>query len=250
MATHDILFDRIVLVGCVLPRRFNWQAVFTRAPSDPHVRNEVGSSDFVARLVGLTAWLTRGELGSAGRNGFLPGEHEVHSISNPWDACTRCGPCSTAKVHNVTLEKYGHSTWTLGIGHILQLWLPYLWGYPPDEFSAWLTTCTKATRALQMGASENYAQAVGSLLSRQWAWTAKGGTPPTPRTLAVYLASHIGAENATSVQGKVMQQLVHAVHLAQEAAVEDIDSNEKIRWRLHPKAAIDYTLADVLASDS
>ena len=248
MTAYDILFDRVVLVGCVLPRRFNWHTLFERRPasgpipSDVDIRNEIGSSDSVVRLAGLTTWLTR-ELGSAGRKGFLAGDHQVHSISSPWRACQEC-PSPAPAVHNVTLEGYGHSTWALGVGHALLLWLPYLWGYPPAEFRDWLNICSRATRALQADARERYVDAIGLLLRREWAWTCNVNR--TPRTLERYLASQIGDETTTrSIRGEVMQRLVHAVHLAQEAAVADGDSDEKIRWRLDPKLAIDYTLADV-----
>ena len=251
MTRYDILFDRVVLVGCVLPRRFNWQTLFERRPSsvaissDVDVRNEVGSSDSVARFAGFTTWLTR-ELGSAGRKGFLAGDHQVHSISNPWHACKECVECvsSAPTVHNVTLDGYGHSTWALGVGHALHLWLPYLWGFPPAEFRDWLNICTRATRALQTCAGEDYVDAVGLLLKREWAWTRD--LNKTPRTLETCLADQIGNEvTRPSIRGEVMRRLVHAVHLAQEAAVADDDSNEKIRWRLDPRVAIAYTLAEV-----
>ena len=258
MAAYDILFDRVVLVGCVLPRRFNWHALLEQAPASEtlgpscvDVRNEIGSSDSVVRLAGFTTWLTR-ELGSAGRKGFLSAGHQVHSISNPWHACEEC-PSSAACVHNVTLEEYGHSTWALGIGHALHFWLPYLWGYPPEEFRNWLNVCSQATRELQACAGERYDHAVAFLLSYKWAWTCK--VDGTPRTLETYLADQIRNEaTARSIQGEVMQRLVHAVHLAQQAATENAPSNEnapskdKIRWRLDPKLAIDYTLADVRSS--
>ncbi|MDE2821878.1 MAG: hypothetical protein OXK79_00045, partial [Chloroflexota bacterium] len=246
MAMHDILFARVVFVGCVLPRRFNWHTLFKRASGPSRVkdvRNEIGSSDFVVRLAGFTTWLTR-ELGSAGRTGFLPVGHKVHSISNPWHECQECSTSAAARVHNVTLEEYGHSTWALGIGHALHFWLPYLWGYPPAEFRNWLNVCSQATRGLQTAAKDDYVHAVGFLLRHKWTWTRK--VDGTPRTLETYLADQIGDEaTVLSVQAEVMRRLVHAVYLAQQAATEDAPYNEKIRWRLDPKLAIDYTLADV-----
>ncbi len=256
MAAYDIVFDRVVLVGCVLPRRFNWQEIFERSPVSGalgwlsrtmDVRNEVGSSDSVVWLAGLTAWLTR-ELGGAGRKGFLAGPHDVHSISNPWRTCENCSS-SAAAVHNVTLEQYGHSMWALGVGHVLHFWLPYLWGYPPAEFRDWLNVCSRATRELQTGAEEHFVDAVGFLLTHEWAWTST--VDGQPRSLETYLAHQIGDEaTARSTRGEIMRRLVHAVHLAQQAAVAEVASNEKIPYRLDPKLAIDYTLADVQTSGS
>ena len=171
MASYDILFNRVVFVGCVLPRRFDWYTLFQRAPASEmlgpslvDVRNEIGSSDSVVRLTGFTAWLTQ-ELGSAGRKGFLGGRHQVHAISDPWHTCEEC-PGSAARVHNVTLEKYGHSTWALGIGHALHFWLPYLWGYPAAEFRDWLTVCSKAASELHAARRPvNCTQVAGSTTS-------------------------------------------------------------------------------------
>ena len=250
MAAYDIMFERVVLVGCVLPRRFDWSTLLHRSPSNVDVRNEIGTSDSIVRLAGLTTWFTR-ELGNAGQKGFLAQDHAVHSISNPWRTCDECGPDSAAQVHNVMLEDYAHSTWALGVGHTLHLWLPYLWGYPPGEFRAWLDLCSRATYALRSGSSEDYIDAVGLLLRRHWAWTRD--TDDTPRTLETYLATQIGDEAMTrSILGNVMQRLVHIVHMAQvAAAVGEVDfDDEKIRWRLKPTLAINYTLADFWTSGS
>ncbi len=117
MGCYDALLDRVVFVGCVLPRRFKWSAVFEKQPSveetsggwlspAPDIRNEIGSSDLVSWFAGATAWLSR-ELGSAGRKGFVEGRHRVHTIAGPWQTCTTC-PNPVAHVHNVMLREYGH----------------------------------------------------------------------------------------------------------------------------------------------
>jgi hypothetical protein len=249
MAFYDIVFDRVVLVGCVLPRRFDWQNVFDRhrppdtavSPAALEIRNEVGSADAVVRLAGLTAWLTR-ELGSAGLKGFLAGRHAVHSIASPWHACGAC-PDSAVAVHNVSLGEYGHSTWALGPGHALHIWLPFLWGYPPAEFRDWLNVCSKATRALQMANGEEFAEAAVLLLRREWTWTR--WSDGTPRSLEVYLTDPIGGQ-AKAIREEIVTALVHAVRAALDAALTENQASEKTRWRLNPRLAIDYTIADVL----
>ena len=254
MASYDIMFDRVVLVGCVLPRRFDWQAVFDRRPlsgdlgwlsSVLDIRNETGTSDRVVWLAGLTAWLTR-ELGSAGRKGFLAGRHQVHAIASPWQTCGTC-PNPDAAVHNVALDAYGHSTWALGVGHALHIWLPYLWGYDASRFRDWLNVCSRATRELQAGNEERFSDAVVLLLRSEWPWTSR--PDGTERTLEACIADKTGGGAvAAATLHEVMRRLVHAVHLAQSAAVTSTPSSDKIRWRLDPRLAIDYTIADVLTS--
>jgi len=254
MRSYDILFDRVVLVGCVLPRRFDWQALFDRRPmsgipgwlsSELDIRNETGTADRVVWLAGLTTWLTR-ELGSAGRKGFVAGRHAVHSTADPWHACAACRR-TRAQVHNVALNAYRHSTWALGVGHALHLWLPYLWGYPPVEFRDWLNVCSRATRALDTGDKEGFVEAAWLLLRREWAWTRRPDR--TPRSLEAYLADQAGSA-AGSIRDEFMSRLVHAVRLAQEAAISGTVAHEKIRWRLDPKLAINCTLADIQTPES
>lgn len=254
MRSYDIAFDRVVLVGCVLPRRFDWNAVLSRySPIDQEgerlwvetdIRNELGTSDLVSWLAGVTGWMSR-ELGRAGQKGFIAGSHAVHTTAGPWDACAPCQPVSTASIHNVPLKEYGHSKWALGPGHALHFWLPYLWGYPPARFKSWLIICGKATRELQTKNKEGFDDAAGLLLRKTWPWTQR--PDGSERTLEECIREKIGeTDTQTDILREVTRRLVHSVHLAQESAVADATADERIRWRLDPNLAIGYTISDVL----
>jgi hypothetical protein len=270
MMAYDTQFERVLLVGCVLPCRFAWRTVLSRRPPAdppfarylpcPDIRNEVGMSDMVARLSGATGWLSR-ELGRAGQRGFISSDGLAHTTTGPWDA----NRSATALVHNVPLEKYGHSEWALGPRHMLDLWLPYLWGFPPQPFMAWRIVCSKATAQLNAKNVEGYTDAIALLLRIEWPWTSR--PDGTVRTLDRCLRDKIGgdADYQVDVIRKVMSLLVHGVQIAQHGAVSPADAkaddvsdsaaatkarlaNEKLRVRLNPQLAIDYSIADVLTS--
>jgi hypothetical protein len=271
MMAYDTQFERVLLVGCVLPCRFAWRTVLNRRPPPdpqfaryvpgPDIRNEVGMSDMVARLAGATGWLSR-ELGRAGERGFISSDGLVHTTTGPWDAHRS----PTALIHNVPLEKYGHSEWALGSRHMLDLWLPYLWGFPPQSFMNWRIVCSKATAQLNAKNIEGYTDAIALLLRMEWPWTSR--PDGTVRTLDRCLRDKIGgdADHQAAIVGKVMSLLVHGVQIAQHAAVSpDAEANderdsaaaararladEKLRVRLNPQLAIDYSIADVLTSAS
>ena len=127
--SYDILFDRVIFVGCVLPRRFGWSNV-TSASSPatgtplPDIRNETGTSDLVSLLAGATGWMSR-ELGRAGQRGFkdVTG-YSVHTTTGPWHDCDKCQPTPTSSIHNVPLAEYGHSSWALGLARVTLLAAP------------------------------------------------------------------------------------------------------------------------------
>lgn len=272
MMAYDTQFERVLLVGCVLPRRFAWQTVLGRRPRPdpqvaryvpgPDIRNEVGMSDMVARLAGATGWLSR-ELGRAGERGFISSDGLVHTTTGPWDS----NRSPTAPIHNVPLEKYGHGDWALGPRHMLDLWLPYLWGFPPQPFLDWRIVCSKATAHLNAKNIEGYTDAVALLLRMEWPWTSR--PDGAVRSLDRCLRDKIGGDpdHQADVIRRVMSLLVHGVQIAQRAAVTPADAkadderdsaaaasarlaDEKLRVRLNPQLAIDYSIADVLTSAS
>ncbi len=108
--------------------------------------------------------------------------------------------------------------------------------------------CSRATRELQAKNEERFVDAVVLLLRSEWRWTSR--PDGTERTLEACITDKIGGGAVTpSTLYEVMRLLVHAVHLAQSAAVTSTPSSDKIRWRLDPRLAIDYTIADVLTSE-
>lgn len=119
----EVMVDRLVLVGSILPRRYNWTRVLSEKPAPFTVRNEVGSCDFVVRLAGFAKCFAC-DIGNAGFKGFVVTEGVVHDDKSPWGSCAECvNPADVVSVHNVPLGEFGHSTHFLGPGHARSLWL-------------------------------------------------------------------------------------------------------------------------------
>jgi pimeloyl-ACP methyl ester carboxylesterase len=91
----DLLYDRVVLTGSIVPRDFDWKAVLEKKWVMA-VRNERASADWVVRMALLASrrplrWLTRLKAGDSGRESFaqkhpallddwIAGDHsEAHS---------------------------------------------------------------------------------------------------------------------------------------------------------------------------
>ena len=265
MTRYDVDVDKVVLVGSVLPRWFDWQRILSRELNDSlpsglseaSIRNEVGKGDVVVWLSGLTKWLTR-DMGSAGRTGFIGKAADVHTTNDPWQACPVCASGQEAFVHNVPLDKYGHSDLFLGPGHALKLWLPFLWNYPAAEFRRWLKLCGGAAQCLQDRDQEAYEVLGKALLDTEWPWTKR--PDGTQRTLRLCLADFIAGER----QGRELPELtpielsaaifettsaiVNAVRLASDSAYDTNVADDKVRWRLNPRLALTYTVTDSLES--
>jgi pimeloyl-ACP methyl ester carboxylesterase len=170
--SQDLRFERIVLVGSVLPTTFNWRALHRRQPLRfTEVRNEIGMSDCVVWLVTWMQKIAR-DLGVAGLRGFVGKKRDVHNSRRPWGPCH---PCLLTQqrplIHNVFLAKYRHSTWALGPGHASELWLPYLWDLSPHEFNAFVECCRDAAYAYQEKRWQELDKAEHLLRDRTWTWT-------------------------------------------------------------------------------
>jgi len=140
----DFYLGRIVLVGCVLPRRFPWS---TFGPGGNNtskylaVRNERARRDIVVWIAWCMSWLIRG-LGIAGYRGFRRSQDLVHDVSNPWQVCPACID-RTALIHNVE-SSLGHSGTFVSSGYAEAFWLPFLWGIEPSEYVKFVNLCKLA----------------------------------------------------------------------------------------------------------
>jgi pimeloyl-ACP methyl ester carboxylesterase len=182
---QDLRFERIVLVGSVLPTTFNWRAVYRRKPRRfEEVRNEIGMCDLVVWLVMWMQVIAR-DLGVAGLRGFVGEKRDVHRSSRPWDPCRVCALMHRRPlIHNVFLAKYRHSTWALGPGHASELWLPYLWDLSPREFNEFVVCCRDAAFAYQEQRWQDLDDAENRLRDRTWTWT-------RDRTLETFVGAEI-----------------------------------------------------------
>jgi hypothetical protein len=166
----DIHLGHVVLVSSVLPRAYPWQSLLRERPSCVlQVRNEFGSADRVTRLVGGLQWLVP-DLGPSGAVGFARDANVVHTAVSPLADCVYCRT-APVKVHNVPLKCYAHSTVFLGDLHARKLWLPFLWGYSPDEFFHYLETCQTAARFHQEGRLNEVGDVLAELWGSVFTWT-------------------------------------------------------------------------------
>lgn len=173
-------FNRVILVGSVLPRNFEWASLFTAGRhAFNSLQHEIASKDSVVRLVGYIRWLgpigwfTR-ELGDAGLRGLALGAR-VHATRGSWASCETEGcatPPAKGVVHNVPLGELGHSDIFLGPIHAKQLWLPYLWGFSAGEYDRYLKLCCDIVYGWEDGLPL-WRQRVrfDELAESEWAWT-------------------------------------------------------------------------------
>jgi uncharacterized membrane protein len=166
----DIHLANVLLVSSVLPRTFPWRILLEQRPTCVlKVRNEFGTADSVTKLVGKLQWLLR-DLGPSGAFGFDGDDTVIHTCDSPLADCALC-QAKPVKVHNVPLEDYGHSTEFLGDGHARYLWLPFLWGFSPNEFFHYLETCQTAARLQQEGQWNEVDNVVAQLWETTFTWT-------------------------------------------------------------------------------
>jgi len=240
---YDFELDRIVLVGSVLPRKFPWSKILQdKRDGFTEVRNEVCQSDWVVKLVGAMKWFLR-DLGDVGSKGFVGVAEMVHSNTEPSASCGSCSPASQAVIHNFMLKGYLHSDCFLGPKHARELWLPFLWGYTPEEFQQWLKVCWAATYSLQQDFEKEYLAFVKQkLLDRCWSWTRDKDN--SERDLGRCLTEMLESET-TDVLGKVVRKL----HLCVTEAIIESDkttAKSDVVFALNPKRAIGRAIKEGL----
>jgi hypothetical protein len=166
-------FGRLVLVGSVLPSRFDWNRLLKSRPKAfAAVQNEVAKTDAIGLLAGLARAVVPG-LGDSVRRGFRGPRHLVHSLDGPTVPCQICAsrPAPSPFVHNVALgDRFGHSDHFLGTQHARELWLPFLWGFPAGEFKEFLTLACEAARLDDEEALVELARVEHRLRTQRWSF--------------------------------------------------------------------------------
>ncbi len=175
---ESLRLDTLILNGCVLPRKFNWQRSAMQFES---VYNEVGGADWVPMAASLVP-----ELGSSGRFGFRGVRPHVHTLETPYETCRRCphdpAPCvlkcdrenfCSAQVHNVKHRRLSHDGFEDGQQHALGFWLPALWGLHPLLFREFMDLALWC-RDHEGEKTEEFQNQERKLRQQCWGWT--GGT--------------------------------------------------------------------------
>jgi pimeloyl-ACP methyl ester carboxylesterase len=248
----EITVDRLVLVGAVVPRMFDWESILKKnREAFLEIRNEVGQKDWVVQLVGAIKWFVR-DFGNSGLRGAFTGLRH-HNLNNPWVPCELCNDVvEPVRYHNVMLQEFLHSDWFLGPGHASKVWLPYLWGYTPQEFKEWQQLCWSATYLAQEHQWRACRQVETILRRRRWAWT-------TIVDLETYISEEI-RETASAFAialetndfRTILNDVVRDLHLCVTEAIlesKNINGQHSIIRPLHPLIAIARAVINELPID-
>lgn len=237
----DVHLGRVVLIGCVLPRNFNWGGIrAAKPPAFEAIRNEVGKKDWVARLAYHVKRLVPG-LGHAGLAGFEGPANEVHTVGGSNLFCSDCPQASTGLIHNVLHPERGHSDAFLGRNDAVHFWLPFFWNIEPPEYHEFLKFCAEAAERNGEGDVAGRSIAEEALHAKEWRW-ASG-------TLGAFVAKQINArllvEGQALLDEEVQKRVKRAIPLiwravdqaVREANPQNAAPNREILKNLNPKIA-------------
>jgi hypothetical protein len=240
-------FKHIILMGCVLKRRYAWQEMSSRFDM---VRNEVAGRDWVSRLSTFLNPIIP-EMGAAGIRGFssIPGFVRTlneNDFGSPWRPCVDDCSCGfgkidspAARILNVWCAKLGHNDMARHRARLV--WLPFLWDIPPRVHREFIEICQecfvleKEKRRSELTAKANY------LRKRCWFWT-RG-------SLESFIETRLREELWTDGSPTpelvtiAVRQLWHAVT---RAALHNAPPSDEIY--LYPTMAVDVAIASAIAS--
>ena len=150
----EVTFDRLIFWGSVVTRRFDWSS-YARKRAFRRVQNEISRRDYVPMIARLAVWIPL--MGDSGRKGFRS---------------------RSAAVRNVPFPSFGHSDAVELRKHILETWLPFFWGIPPNEYRLLLDLCEECLREAGQDTVETRVESERFDRAR-WSWAGprgKGGT--------------------------------------------------------------------------
>lgn len=239
-----VKFKKVILVGSALNPNFDWNCLIYK---DFKVRNEVGGRDIVVVLAGIARLLFKSYLGNAGKVGFSG--QDVHSINGPLDGCLHCDSELThdsARVHNVPLGQYGHSTYFLGLGHARDLWLPFFWGMNPQDYRELIICCRAANNFEKGNRFAELKDKEASLHSCQGNWRGYGPRESFRDYVGSQIAAHksrgllVGAfANLGDPESAVISVVWALVAEACAEQEKDLEfRNNKLLKAAHPATAV------------
>jgi hypothetical protein len=235
-----LTFSKVLLVSSVLPPDFPWARIVDKRPrSVRSVRNEYGTSDWVVKAVGRIRWLAR-DLGPSGDVGFEQVTGLIHTCLSPVASCAVCSN-HPVRVHNVPLEEYGHSEVFLSRRHARELWLPFLWGFPADEFNQYLENLRQTAEALRDKRWNDAEDIIDSLYESRFTWT-HGLTLQESLRDIVQARVRLGRQlpHGVSEDQVISETRLLLPFAAADALAESVrpDPDENIAMALHPNYAM------------
>jgi hypothetical protein len=238
---------RIVLVGCVLNARFDWRGVKARNPAAfEAVRNDWTNKDQVVRLARLIEWRIP-DFGRSGLTGFVTEPSWVHNVSSPYLACGSCGRDPDAPIHNFDCSGLGHSDSFLGGAHAARFWLPFLWGFNPQEYGDLLDCCEAAAYSFENGNLHDLQIAEEELLSRPWEW-AHGDLLPDYLTNIVKNHKKLGSRQPDEIVGRVEVLFWQTMERGRQAAVSGESAEQRWIAFLRPERAASEAIDQIISA--
>lgn len=236
-------YHTIILMGCVVARKFPWLAMSGRFE---WVSNEASTRDWVPYAACLLGW---SGMGCSGSRGFKGEIDRIHNV-NPGQAYPNCGenrclcnlhprsePC-LARIHNVRHKRLKHSKYFVGLNHAWQFWLPTLWGYDPVLYREFREACQKCHRLETEDAPRDKQDtAAHKLRSTCWGWT--------QGTLEEFTKDQIGKEEPTLSRDLIplctdltIATLWHNFSLAAQESTKLEGRDQALMEQLEPRIAL------------
>jgi pimeloyl-ACP methyl ester carboxylesterase len=247
----DFDLGHIVLVSTVLPRRYPWRKILAHRPRCvTSVRSEFGRADLVVRGVRWIRWLAW-DLGTAGAYGFKVDPSCVHTNDSPTLRCSLCVN-NLAPVHNIPLGEFTHSDAFLGVMHARNLWLPFLWGYDPDEYSYYLEKCREAAGLHKQRRWPELDAVANELWGRKFTWTRDNTLQQfLERQVARSVSEHQLKRHLSVSIPRVVSatkwKLYSATDEACSASDDANDLDSRALLGLHPPFALARAVEDLIA---
>jgi pimeloyl-ACP methyl ester carboxylesterase len=249
---YDTAFDRIVLVGGVIPVDLDWRAFHDHGRIGA-VWNEVGSADWVVRLAKYAGKLVK-VLGHSGLVGFVEEPTLTHRMTGPSALCTECSPQQRAPVHNVNLNRYSHFDALATRKHAARYWLPFFWQVEPAEYRRFLNLCLRAARYDSEVDSPALTVVESELSERPWRWAAgKSIAQLIDDHLKDYLNRHLEVEAHPEMWEDLSSRAIARLwHTVWEAAQNSKEANPDPYYvaALKPSVAVGRAVLEVLESEA
>jgi hypothetical protein len=147
---QKVRLSRVVLMGSVLPVRFDWPKARRTGSVQGPVRNEVGTLDLVALSTVLVPWLgPSGILGFHGHSGY-------HNVLGGVRRCALCERRGNAYLHNV-FHFRGHRPQPFMQAYSSDFWLSFFWSLNPLEYHQFLKLARKLMSLPEAGPDYQHA---------------------------------------------------------------------------------------------
>lgn len=236
---------RIVLVGCVVNAEFDWKGLNEGKPDVfEAIRNDWTNQDQVVRLGRLLEWRIP-DFGRAGLTGFTPLTSWVHSVSNPYSACSSCTGPDDVPIHNFNCSGLGHSDSFLGGAHAARFWLPFLWGLDAAEFGELLDCSESASELLANGHLHELEVVEDELENSYWKWA--GGKLVDYMKEIVVHHPKLGGRDPDEIVGRATRLFWQTMERARQAAESGKPEDERWIAFLRPEQAAIKATEEVIS---